>query len=341
MSPKNKLSSAVPDKWNQLIEEFRSFGGIANNIVQRKGTYGLGLFPINPEQNVEIHIPESLLVSTQNIKLHNNKIKLKDHSVHPRGFGEWYEKFQANYSWGAEAQLNIRNFEGELKALPSNLITSLENLGLYNSKRFFSSNPNQNTFERFIQTRQIGWEGRLVLMPILELVNHSPIHPSWLISKDGISVKGIYKDEILVRYSVSDPLRRFFQYGFNCREITGFSLNVNVLHKNKTIIVQGGDNRRHLKLPRLTVNQNTITIHQPLLGCFFDPAQPRTLFRKVFKRIDNIDSDELFDQICHQNRIKIISLIQKFNNMKGSFAIQLQEACLQQLNIISYHCGKK
>ena len=48
MSPKNKLSTAVPDEWNQLVEEFRSFGGIANNIVQREGTLWAEIIPYQP-----------------------------------------------------------------------------------------------------------------------------------------------------------------------------------------------------------------------------------------------------------------------------------------------------
>ena len=55
-------------------------------------------------------------------------------------------------------------------------------------------------------------------------INHSPLKPSWIINEQGVTVKGTHDDEILVRYSISDPLRRFIQYGFNCDEPFGFSM---------------------------------------------------------------------------------------------------------------------
>ena len=47
-------------------------------------------------------------------------------------------------------------------------------------------------------------------MPMIELINHSPNQASWNMDGDSIAVQGQYKEEILVRYSVSDPLRRLF-----------------------------------------------------------------------------------------------------------------------------------
>ena len=334
----DKVPVNIPESWIKLVEEFRSFGGIANNIFQQEGAHGLGLFPIDANQFVELHAPDSLLVSTDNIELYDGKVLLKDHSVHPKGFGDWYQKFQAEYSWGGEAQTNIQRFENKLENLPSNLLKLLNTVGIVNQeKRFFSSSKSQNTFDRFIKTRQISKRGKLVLMPIIELVNHSPTHPAWQISDEGISVRGIYSNEILVRYSVSDPLRRFIQYGFNCEEPTGFSLNVDVLHRGKKFKIAGGTNSQHLKPVELSINQNTFIIQQPLLGSVDNPRYPRKLFRKMLKQLNGVNSDELFDQVYMKNRLALVMVLREIENINDNFVSQIRTACYQQIDAISKH----
>ena len=77
-------------------------------------------------------------------------------------------------------------------------------------------------------------------MPMIELINHPPNQASWNMDDNSIAVQGQYKEEILVRYSVSDPLRRFVQYGFNCKEPLGFSLRIKLIHNDQKIIIDGG-----------------------------------------------------------------------------------------------------
>jgi len=332
----------IPQRWTKLIEGFKSFGGVASNIVQRKGRHGLGLFPIDPNQIVKLHIPKSLLVSTNNLELREGKVVIKDKSVHPEGFADWYEKFQADFSWGAEAQPNIQNFESELQNLPNNVLNHLQALGLINQKVRFSSKENlENIFERFILSRQIFWNDKCVLMPIIELVNHSPAESGFIVNDQGISIGGKYSDEVLVRYSNCDPLRRFIQYGFVCKERLGFSLNVNVVHNGKKIAVKGGINKEPLKPASINVEQNIITINQPLLGSFDNPKYPKMLFQKTVEQVCGINSDELFEQIYRSNRLELISIIKKTVNIKGDFIIDFQESCFQQLEAISAHIGRK
>ena len=54
---------------NALLEEFRGFGGRAENVMQRDGPLGLGLFPIEPCQPIDLRVPRSLLVPADNVKL--------------------------------------------------------------------------------------------------------------------------------------------------------------------------------------------------------------------------------------------------------------------------------
>ena len=326
-------------KWDQLLEAFRVFGGTANNVIQRPGRFGLGLFPINPDQPSELRVPEHLLIPVERVSLQDGAVVLKDESGFPKGYADWFQKFQADFSWGAEAQHTIENFENSLESLPTPFLKRLSLLGLYSRESHVpqTSNP-QNTFDRFVKTRQIQYGKKMVLMPIIELVNHSPGGRTWNMSGDGVAVKGTFKGEILVRYSCSDPLRRLSQYGFNCQEPTAFSVNLQLEHRNLKIIIKGGINHAPQKPINIVSNYNQIVINQPLLGSATTPKIPRTLFKQSLKNF-NVDADELFDHINHLNRMAVIQIIRELGAINGSACNQLRIACMDQLAALSCHIG--
>ena len=328
-------------RWNDLVEGFRRFGGTADNLIQRKGALGLGLFPIDASQPVELRVPEHLLVATDNIDLLDGAIVLKDTSCYPKGFGEWYEYFQAEYSWGAEARNSIQRFEEGLKSLPDSLRKKLQSLGLNIKEHFPDAYTEQHVLQRFIKTRRINRNGKLVLMPMIELVNHSPFQSSWISDEDAIAVKGRYDDEILVKYSVSDPLRRWVQYGFNCKEPSGFSLSVKLLHNQQKIIVNGGINNKIISACNIFAKHQLLIVDKPLLSSVRAPKLARTLFRESCKKYSSLNADELFDQIHSTNRLMLINIISDLQMLHGDAANQLKNACLDQIEVLSGHIGAK
>ena len=338
----NNHSPNSTERWRELVEEFTSFGGIADNVIQREGSLGLGLFPIDPSKPAELHVPDQLLVATDNLELRDGSIVLKDASHYPKGFGDWYQRFQADYSWGAEAQDSIRTFEEGLKTLPDKVRVLLRNLGVADiASRFSGVNVEQDIFNRFISTRRINRNDRAWLMPMIELVNHSPRQPSWGMSDEGITVKGTYDDEILVRYSVADPLRRLFQYGFNCKEPHGFSARVQVMHRGKTVIIKGAINYKPLSMPNIEINGDTLTINAVMLGSMDQPRVPRSIFRKALTKIEGIEPDELFDQIRQRNQHGLIQVLRGVEYEAGAVIELVRTACRDQLVAIGFHMGSR
>lgn len=328
-------------KWDQLLDAFRDFGGTANNVIQRPGPFGLGLFPINPDQPSELRVPEHLLIPVKRVSLQDGAVVLKDESGFPKGYADWFQRFQADFSWGAEAQRTIENFENSLESLPTPFLKQLSLLGLHSRESHIpqTSNP-QYAFDRFIKTRQIQHSKRLVLMPIIELINHSPGGTTWNMSGDGIAVAGTFKGEIMVRYSCSDPLHRLLQYGFNCQEPNGFSVNLQFKHRNLQITVKGGINHQSMKPVKVASQHNQLIINQPLLGSFTSPKIPRALFRASLKDF-KVEADELFDQIQHLNRMAVIKIIRDLSSTKSSISNQLRIACMDQLAALSCHVGSQ
>ena len=330
------------ERWRELVEEFISFGGTADNVIQREGSLGLGLFPIDPSKPVELHVPDQLLVATDNLELREGAIVLKDASDYPKGFGDWYQRFQADYSWGAEAQDSIRTFEEGLKSLPERTQNLLRSLGIANIEgRYPEAKKEQDIFNRFLTTRRIKRNEQTWLMPMIELVNHSPRKPSWGMNENGITVKGTFDGEILVRYSVADPLRRLFQYGFNCREPHGFSIRTQIKHRDNTIVVKGMVNYKPLRLPTMHVNGNEIIFDSTMLGSMDQPRAPRSIFRKALAHIEGVNPDEIFDQIAHRNRLALVQLLREIASLEGRAVQMIREACWDQLISIGFHIGSR
>ena len=327
-------------QWDQLLDAFQSFGGIADNVIQRPGRFGLGLFPIDPGQPSELRVPQHLLVPVNQIVLRNGELTLKNSKGFPKGYAEWFSKYQADYSWGAEAQQNIYNFACNLDALPTQILDQLSSLGIIKKRSNSIAVSTEEIAIRFIKTRQIWHSKGQVIMPILELVNHAPQGTTWDINGDGIAVSGTFNNEILVRYSVSDPLNRLMQYGFNCQEPTGFSVDLCFNHQGRRIIVDGGINNQSRRPCEVLTKGADLIIKRPLLGLFEAPKLPLELFRKSVKEF-SVNPIELFDQIHHFNRLALISILKKLINVDGEMSQQLQTACLDQLVALSCHIGSR
>ena len=61
----------LTEAWSALVEEFRSYGGRAENVIQWEGPLGLGLFPIDPCQ------PVKWIVSQDSIAIRGDNMKEK------------------------------------------------------------------------------------------------------------------------------------------------------------------------------------------------------------------------------------------------------------------------
>lgn len=328
--------------WHSLLDEFRSFGGKAENVMQRKGAFGMGLFPIDTSKPIDIHLPEELLVATDNVELKDGEIAIKDASIYPDGYADWFQRYQNKYSWGGEGRENILAFEKELKSLPEDIQLILKRVGLYNPEiRFPEKEVDQEVFQRFVQTRCIkkGPESR-VIMPIIELLNHAPSGSVYDMSGGGIVVEGLFEGEILARYSVSDPIHRFLSYGFNSAEPFGFSLNTRLVHRNQKIFIRGGGSNRVLGNPaKVETNNDVLIIQFPLLASVNSPKMPRTLFIKALQNLDEINANELFDQIHQRNTELLVDLINRLLPTKSDIAERLQKACLDQIIALSHRIG--
>ena len=73
-----KFISVMDDNWDFLLSEFRRLGGIADNVCQKEGEYGRGIFSVNPTLKARIFTPSKLLIKKDDIYLDDNKLRIKN-----------------------------------------------------------------------------------------------------------------------------------------------------------------------------------------------------------------------------------------------------------------------
>lgn len=335
--------------WHAFLDEYRAFGGKAENVMQRKGAYGLGLFPIDPSKPIELLVPDHLLVPVDQVKIEDGNLVITDDSSFPEGYGDWFARYQRNYSWGAEGRDNILEFEQGLKDLPDTLKQVLKRNGLCNPEaRFPGEDIDKEILRRFIQTRCINRNGSKVIMPIIDLLNHSSTSKGYEMKDQGIAVSGMHDGEILVRYSnTADPLVRLFGYGFNSPEPLAFSIRCVLQHNDQTFFVQGGSPNYQgggpFKPCEIEKEDDRLIIKQPLLGSANSPKLPKTLFIQACNTLEGIDVDavQLFEQIHQRNTAVLVNVLKELNDLDGEVADKLRNGCLNQLLALSMHFGQR
>ena len=94
------MDSHTQSRWDAMLAEFRSLGGIAENICIKEGQFGRGLFPSDPSKPVDIYIPESLLIDVQHLHFAHHDLTVGPES--PAGAREkaFFEKLSARILMG-------------------------------------------------------------------------------------------------------------------------------------------------------------------------------------------------------------------------------------------------
>lgn len=327
--------------WDNLLEEFRGFGGRAENVVQRQGPFGLGLFPIDPSQPLLLEVPKRLLVPADNVDLRDGQAVIVDDSSFPVGYADWFRRYQANYSWGADGETSVSRFATGLRDLPETVVKLLQDFRLYSrAEPDPTTDPRRQLLTKFLQSRCLGREGRLLVMPLVELANHSATAGNWQTGADGaVGVQGRFDGEVLVKYSNADPLRRLMRYGFNCFEPMGFSLYLRLQHRGQPVEVQGGGGRTWFNPPSISRREGRLLIQQPLLGHCNRPRLPKTLFLEACRGLKGVQGAELFEQIHQANTLKLVTLLRALAEIQSETAEQLRRGCLDQLIALSHHIG--
>lgn len=329
--------------WNQMLDRFRALGGAADNIVQREGPLGRGIFPRDPEKPILLRVPPNLLVPVEDIEFGDGRIKVRESSQIEKRERYFFEKYQNEFSWGNGGRAEIEACIDGLDRLPSSL---RELLGAeFDFNDFLHDTGSDRIFRRFIQTRYIKWNGRMVAMPLMELVNHGPEADTYGTGDDRVSVKGMFSSEVLVRYCRDDPFGIFTSWGFASPEFQAFSFPLTLklegcqIAINRDITVAG--NRKDFRFPVVTSAAGNLALSFLMIGNAKAPKISKGIFYRLMKDNGLADAEATFDRILHFNRTKFLTLLGALEALQGEMITTLRTAIRYQLDAMSHCIGTR
>ena len=332
--------------WDAMLEDFRALGGVADNIEQRNGEHGNGIFPIDPNQPVAIKVPDSLLVDEGHLILDNGQLVVASEAKVSAEISEFIANYQQHFSWGADGKKNIDTFESGLAKLPVALLDQLKKLLLVSLELRHKGNWEDVLRRQFLQSRRINYQQRKVLMPIMELINHSSTGRNFDIG-DGIGFGGEFDGEVYVNYSsASDALQRFLIYGFANQEPRAISLPMSCAIGKNTRVWIATDSKKvervdNLILPELKTNGEEQILSFLLLGVEKMPRLPRTIIRKRFAELPVNAVDEAFDLIRNANQTAMLDLLELLEGVDTPVAQEFRKALMFQLRALTYCFGAR
>ena len=111
----------MDQNWLFLLSEFRSLGGIADNVCQKDGDFGRGIFPSNPNKRSRIYIPWNLMIHIDDIYLEGKKLRIKRDKKYSQEIRNFFDYYQDNFSWGGGGKEKVESFEKQLSLFGSRL----------------------------------------------------------------------------------------------------------------------------------------------------------------------------------------------------------------------------
>ena len=329
-------------EWDALVEEFRALGGVLENVRLGRGAIGRGLFPVDPGQPAKILVPENLLFPVEELEFVDGRLRVKKKGDTPSREEKFFEEYQEAFSWGAAGRTDCEAFFASMAELPGPVREVLTNdWGLGHMFRGIDAKAVQG---RFLRTRMINRNGRGVLMPVLELVNHG-VTGSPFNFTGGISIAGTYTSEVLARYNFLDPLGVFLAWGFPSPEPVTHSLGMKLPLPGRTLVIgrEVTKNKVHarLRIPEVTVEDDKINFSHLMLGHKRFPKLSRGVFQYLMKEQGIEGVDEIFDRIRQINGIKFLNLLSVLDDYESRTITALRQMCRYQITSLMFCVGTR
>jgi len=325
------------NNWETTVKRFNALGGVTDNVVLGEGAFGRGLFPKNFNQPIRMSIPNHLLCPTEWLVINaEGNLVLTDDCNWDAETKAFYLDYQHDYGIGGSLMHEMLQKQTELYNLADPLKSMLIGYGM--SESLFQKPSIQAGMELYKSSRRIIYQDKLVLMPLVELVNHNE-HTSKSFDKvPQLGISGKFKNEILVHYGMAGDAALMFEgYGFSSPKPYSFSgsLAINLGAKSikisrfvtlyKTIV--------NTNVPRLKVEGDTIHLSCLVLGSVNDRSSPKIVFTKLMHTVGmpaNIASN-VFDGIVEQNKSFFLHLLEELKPLEGSVVEGLRTMAKYQL----------
>ena len=315
--------------WDFLLSEFRRLGGIADNVIQKEGENGRGIFCVDSSQKARIVTPSNLLIKKDDIYMENNQLRIKKDKEYNQEIRNFFNFYQDNFSWGSGGKETTELFEKGLSSFNLNLKQLIKQYALVDIEERHKGKWNNVIKEQFLTARVFKFKNISVVAPILEPVNHNVRSLPFIVSEKSISTPNypVINGELRHSYSNMSPLSRFFYQGFFSKESMVFSIpfSINIHNKDINMICKG--NILQNDSMKIEKSDNKIMLEGLPIADVNHPRLPNDYFDEILRKIGLSDiSQDLLLKIFQLNidiREKIIKESLLVNNDVSKILIQI------------------
>jgi len=327
-------------KFENVLDDFRVLGGVANNIDCHESINGgRGLFAFNPKLPIQIHCRPNFLLEYQDIQLDDQKhIKVSERGSNNKEIKSFYEKFHRYFGWSAGGFDEIRGFYNELNLLPDEIKKFLSIFGWPSSS--FKKLSDNELLDHYLVSRQININSKKIIMPFIEMINHSPNGNNYVID-DGIKFNGYFNGEIFANYNSHVDMFHFFR-NYRFVSVTGCMLSCDMSIDFPSIgrifisRFDGIVNKdRGLTLPQVKKTEGKLSIS--FVELFNKHGRAREIFTELMSSYDIplAKANEIFNGIIEINIQVLIAFLDKSNKLKGRAIENLRTIAKTHLQILN------
>lgn len=334
--------------WNELLDEFRVLGGTAENVRIGRGSLGRGLFAIDSSRPVDLHTPPNLLVPLRDVTFGSDRFHISPAAKVGKPERVWLERYLNEFSWGGGGREEAMAEIERMRSLP---LPVRERLGRAFGMNYCIAELSPDLVaQRFLGSRAITLDEQTV-MPMIDMVNHGAA-PGYN-TTNGVAVRGLFSDEILVSYSEAhDTFLCFAVWGIVCPRPFAYSHPTRLPTRQGEMVISTDLHDGHeievhvpkplrLNLPNLTVRNGRIAVSFLMLGMKGLPRIPKGIFRRVVSDAGLQLDDEPFEMAQHLNRDAFLSMLRDLEGIEAEIAGSLRRVCLMQLDALNQHFGSR
>ena len=330
----------MQDNWDFLISEFIRLGGIADNVCQKEGECGRGIFSVDPTLKARIFTPSKLMVKKDDIYLEDNKLRIRKDKEYNQEIIDFFNFYQDNFSWGSGGKETTELFEKGLGLFNSNLKKLIKKYALVDLEERHKGRWENIVKNQFLNARLFKIGNSNFVVPLVELVNHKVRSLPYITNKDGICTPNYPAANSEIRHSYGNlsPINRFFSYGFFSEESIVFSMpfSINIEDLGIHIYCKGKSFRDDsMKIER---SVNKIILEGLPIADVNNPRLPYHYFNEILRKIGNINiPQDLLLKIFQLNISSRKQIIDESHLIENEVSNTLTKLMLYEINLISSH----
>ncbi len=329
----------MDERWDSLVSKFRSLGGIAENVCQKEGKFGRGIFSISPSLRSRIYTPIKLMVKKEDICLEGNQLRIKKEKKYNQEIRDFFNYYQDNFSWGGGGKEIVESFEKGLSLFSSDLKELIKNNFSIDLEERHKGDWENVLKQQFLNARSFKFAGNSVIVPVLELVNHEVNAFPFIKKINGISTPNYAprETELTHVYGYSSSIQRVFKYGFFCQESIVFSLPFHIkLKDSKLNFICKGLDLKDDKI-RYKITDSEIIIDGLPIASINKPIFIKNYFEYLLEltNLKNI-SQELFSKIVSFNCLRRQQILVKLDLVDNYSSRIISRSINYELDSISH-----